>query len=103
MSWWTFVQRVAGSASAREISRRTGIGQTSVNRWQHSKPKPESVLTFAETYGIPPLEALIEAEIVPKDAVQFTERAVDPATLNPDAIVSEINRLTAELRRRIAN
>lgn len=92
MTWWTYVQRVAGSASAREISRRTGIGQTSVNRWQTSSPKPESVVTFAETYGRPVLEAFVAAEFLTDEQAKVTTVKADLSEFSADELLEEIRR-----------
>jgi hypothetical protein len=92
MTWWTYVQRVAGSASAREISRRTGIGQTSVNRWQTSSPKPESVATFAEAYDRPVLEAFIGAGFLTDEQAKVTTVKADLSDFSADDLLAEIRR-----------
>lgn len=92
MSWWTYVQRVAEGASAREIARRSGIGQTSVNRWQTSDPKPESVRAFAHAYGRPVMEALIAAGIVDKDDAEVRELPADLSSVSTEALLAELRR-----------
>lgn len=99
MDWWTYVQRTAGQASAREISRRTGIGQTSVNRWQHASPKPENVATFARTYQRPILEAFVAAGFLTEEEAQ-TEVPADVKSLPTDDLVGDLHRLADELARR---
>lgn len=92
MTWWTYVQRVAGEASAREIARRTGIGQTSVNRWQIASPKPENVRAFANAYGRSVVEAMLAAEILTRDDVTVTEVQADLGEIETDLLLAEIRR-----------
>lgn len=77
VAWWKYVQRIAGTASPSEISRKTGIGQSSIGRWQHSSPKPENVRAFAHAYSRPVLEAFVEAAIISPEEVEVV-------VINPD-------------------
>ncbi|KAB8186947.1 XRE family transcriptional regulator [Nonomuraea phyllanthi] len=92
MSWWTYVQQIAGQASAREISRRTGIGQTSVNRWQHASPKPENVATFARTYERPVLEAFVAAGFLTEEEAGTTEIPTDLTYVPGEVLIAEMKR-----------
>ena len=100
MDWWAYVQRIAGS-SAREISRRTGIGQTSVNRWQHSSPKPQSVAIFARTYQRPILEAFVAAGLISEEDIELTQVPRDYSEMSPEELVTEMGKIAAEMRSRI--
>lgn len=94
MTWWTYVQRVSGSASAREIASKTGIGATSVNRWQTSEPKPQSVAVFCRSYGRPPLEGFVAAGFLTED-----EAGVNEIPMDLDYVPGEV--LIAALAKRL--
>ena len=100
VTWWDYVQRIAGTASPSEISRRTGIGQSSIGRWGGASPKPESVATFAEAYGRPVLEAFIAAGFLTEEQAKVTKVAVDAADLDTKALIEKLHQFADELARR---
>lgn len=64
--WATYVRRTAGTSSQTLIVAATGINQGTVSRWLRgeSKPRPETAVSFARSYGANPVEALIAAGIL---------------------------------------
>ncbi|MCC5574558.1 hypothetical protein IMZ11_02745 [Microtetraspora sp. AC03309] len=92
MSWWEYVQRVAGTASPSEIGRRTGIGQSSVGRWQLSSPKVESVAAFAKAYERPVLEAFIAAGFLTEEEAGVSEIPTDLSYVPGEVLVAELAR-----------
>ncbi len=103
MTWWEYVQRVAGTSSPTEIGRRARIGQSSVGRWHNSSPKPENVVAFARAYDRPPLEAFVAAKFLTEEEAGLVEVRTDSTELTHDALVDELHRIGDELRRRISN
>lgn len=102
MTWWEYVQRIAGSATSSEISRRTGINQSSITRWQISSPRPESVAAFARAYGRPVLEAFIAAGFLTEEEAQVTQ--IEPLSTGANMTDDElINELRNRLRKSSAN
>lgn len=92
MGWWEYVQKVTGGAKQTAIAERTGIAQSSVNRWQTVIPKSENVISFAKAYNRPPLEALLAAGIVNDDDVALTQVPADLAEVDTDALLAEVRR-----------
>ncbi|WP_326643036.1 hypothetical protein OG884_06185 [Streptosporangium sp. NBC_01755] len=101
MTWWKYVQRIAETHSPSEISRRTGIGQSSIGRWDSSSPKPESVAAFARAYGRPVVEAFIAAGFLTAEEAQAAPPPKDAAELPTDDLAKEVHRLTGVLARRL--
>lgn len=92
MTWWEYVQRIAKTNSPSEIGRRTGIGQSSIGRWDSSSPKPESVAAFARAYGRPVLEAFIEAGFLTKEEAKMTEAPSDLTKVELEDLLTEALR-----------
>lgn len=51
MTWWGYVQRIAGADDQATIAKRSDVGQSMVSRWRTSRPRPESAAAFARAYG----------------------------------------------------
>ncbi|MFJ1510918.1 hypothetical protein [Cellulosimicrobium funkei] len=69
MNWWTYVQEVTNGAAQEKVAQKVGVTGPTVNRWQRSAPKPETVAAFARAYGRPVLEAFIAAGfLTPEEA-----------------------------------
>lgn len=92
MTWWEYVQRIAKTNSPSEIGRRTGIGQSSIGRWDSASPKPESVSAFARAYGRPVLEAFVEAGFLTKEEAQMTEAPPDLSKVKVEDLLNEAIR-----------
>lgn len=92
MTWWEYVQRIAETHSPSEISRRTGIGQSSIGRWDSSSPKPESVAAFARAYGRPVLEAFVRAGFLTEEEAQMTEVPSDLSKVELEDLLTEALR-----------
>lgn len=92
VTWWEYVQRIAGTASPSEISRKTGIGQSSIGRWGSSSPKPESIATFAEAYGRPVLEAFVAAGFLTDEQAKVTTVKAGLSEFSADELLEEIRR-----------
>lgn len=92
VTWWEYVQRIAGTSSPSEIGRRTGIGQSSIGRWDSSSPKPESVATFARTYERPVLEAFVAAGFLTEEEAGTTEIPTDLSYVPGEVLIAEMKR-----------
>lgn len=92
MTWWEYVQRIAGTASPSEISRRTGIGQSSIGRWGSSSPKPENVAVFARAYERPVLEAFVAAGFLTEEEAGTKEIPSDLTYVPGEALLAEMKR-----------
>jgi hypothetical protein len=92
VTWWEYVQRIAGTASPSEISRRTGIGQSSVGRWGSSSPKPESVAAFARAYERPVLEAFVAAGFLTEEEAGTSEIPMDLTYVPGEVLLEELKR-----------
>lgn len=101
VSWWEYVQEVAGTTNQTEIARRTGLTQPSVNRWRSVSPRPENVVAFARAYNRPALEAFKEAGFLTDEDVLLTEVQADVDSLSTDDLTALLHRIGDELRRRI--
>lgn len=92
MTWWPYVQRVAGDATPSEIARRVGLTPSSVTRWQISTPKPETVAAFARAYDKPVLEAFTEAGFLTKAEADLTEASADVGDIPSEVLLAELKR-----------
>lgn len=109
MGWWDYVQRIAGQESQQEIARRLEMSPSSVNRWQSSAPKPESVRAFAVAYGRPVQEAFVAAGYMQADDVAAAMRAGGPTSPATSPMSTEetalriwaLEGLPQEIRRRL--
>jgi len=101
VNWWSYVQKVTGGATQTAIAERTGIAQSSVNRWKTVIPRSENVIAFAKAYRRPPLEALMAAGLVSDEDIELTQVPRDYAELTAEELVAEMGRIAAEMRRRI--
>lgn len=92
MAWMDYVKRVAGSDTPSDIARRTGLGPSSVTRWQISAPKPDNIRAFAKAYNRPVLEAFVEAGLLTQEEADVTTLPADLAEVDSDALLAEIRR-----------
>lgn len=92
MTWWDYVERVAGGLTQAAIAERMDITQGTVNRWRRSEPKPATVAAFARAFGRPVLEAFIGAGFLSAEDAQIREVPADLATVPSAALVGEIAR-----------
>ena len=95
------MQKVTGGASQNAIAERAGIAQSSVNRWKTVIPKSENVIAFAKAYNRPPLEALREAGLVSDEDIALTTAPLDYADLTLPELVTELNKVATEIRKRV--
>lgn len=95
------MQKVTGGATQTAIAERTGIAQSSVNRWKSVIPKSENVIAFAKAYRRPPLEALMQAGLVSDEDIELTSAPRDYSELTAEELVIEMGKIAAEMRRRI--
>lgn len=75
--WYDYVVRVAGTDNQSAIARNTGITQGTLSKWKlgNSTPTPAQVAKFAQGYGVPVLEAFVEAQfLTPEEAGQAPTR-----------------------------
>lgn len=71
MTWWQYVNHIAGGATQEAIARKASISAPTVTRWRTSTPRPENVAAFARAYGRPVLEAFVAAGFLTSDEAQF--------------------------------
>lgn len=99
MSWWEYVERLAGDDDQKTIAEKVGIDQSSISRWKSSGPgKAENVAALARAYGRPVLEAFVVAGFL--SAVEAKARPVaapDFTKLTNDELLSLVrDRMTEE-------
>lgn len=98
MDWTAYVRRTIGDDKQIEVKRRTGIDQTTISRWLHGQTTavtPKSVTAFAHGYGLPVLEAFVEAGLLSPDDVKVRPMT-RPALrrLSDDVLLDELARRT---------
>lgn len=59
VTWHQYVRTIAGADTNVQISKKTGIGPSTISRW--GTAKPQDAIAFARGYQQPVLEALIAA------------------------------------------
>lgn len=101
VSWWEYVTRIADTGNQTEIAKRLGLSQPSVNRWKTVIPKSENVISFAKAYGRPPIEALQAAGLVTDEDIELIKVPLDYAELSLPQLVKELNKVAAEIRKRV--
>lgn len=62
VTWRQYVRTIATGDTNVEISRKTGIGQSTISRW--GTPRIQDAVAFARGYNQPVLEALIAAGFI---------------------------------------
>lgn len=94
MTWWQYVQSVAGGDQQNAIARRLGVDQSTVSRWKASgiPGKPENVVALARAYGRPVLEAFVAAGFLSKEDAGATVTVPDIGQLSDDDLLSEVKR-----------
>lgn len=101
MQWTQYVRRVIGDDKQVEVSRKTGVDQTTISRWLKPEPGKErrissqAVARFARGYDRPVLEAFVVAGFLTEREAGITP---DPPVALEDVDASE---LVAELNRRL--
>jgi transcriptional regulator with XRE-family HTH domain len=89
VTWWKYVQDTAGPANPSDISRRVGISQSAVTRWQISSPKPETVAAFARAYERPVLEAFVAAGFLTDEEAGITRLDADLSQVDLEELLFE--------------
>ncbi len=65
MTWWDYVQTVAGGAEQREIADRAGFDKSALTRWKNgANADPLFVVKFARAFGRPVTEALAASGLI---------------------------------------
>ena len=91
VTWWEYVQQVAGGASNATIAAKVGVTAPSVGRWKNGGADAATVARFAREFGRPVLEALIAAGYITADEAGQTPSApVSLEDLDDAALVREI-------------
>jgi hypothetical protein len=108
--WSEWVERVAGNAAQSEISRRTGIAQTSIGRWRvGGKPTAGNIATFARAYGVKVVDALIAAGLLTEEEARVPLvvtrhlTAENLAAMSTDELIAEHRRRAEELAWRMVS
>jgi transcriptional regulator with XRE-family HTH domain len=92
VSWWSYVQRVSREAPQHAIATRTGLSQSTINRWQSGEPKPGNVRAFAEAYERPVLEAFVEAGFLNQQQANLITPPMDLTRVSDDDLINEVKR-----------
>jgi|GEM_PF-3536581 len=92
MNWWTYVQEVTNGAAQEKVAQKVGVTGPTVNRWQKSAPKPETVAAFARAYGRPVLEAFVAAGFLTPDEARADVTIARPDDLTNFELVEAIGR-----------
>lgn len=96
VTWWQYVQEVAGGSSQIEISKKTGISAAAVSRWQRAVPQPDTAALFARTYQRPVLQAFVAAGFLTADEAAATITVPDIGQLSADDLLAEVRRRMRE-------
>lgn len=91
--WSAYVRAIAGDVSQTTIARRCGIDTATVSRWltgHTDLPQFATVLAFARSYGISPIDALVESGHLTEDDVELP--SVDPRGVPTEVLVAELTR-----------
>lgn len=97
-SWAQYVRRVTHTMTQTQAAEKAGITQTAIGRWVRGEtdaPRAESVVAFARSLNLPPVEALIAAGFITDDEAGQVIHVRTPITDYSD------EELTAELTRRL--
>jgi hypothetical protein len=91
-----YLRDISDGATQTQIATAAGVAQSSVGRWNTSKPQPDVVVRLAHHYGRPPLEAMIAAGwITEQDArVRAQERSL--SDYSDTALLREVGRRMAQ-------
>lgn len=96
MTWWSYVVRVAGTESPKQMSEQTGLDGPSFSKWKGGHvPKPAIVATFARAYERPVLEAFVAAGFL------TAEEANEQPSAPPSVRALTDNELVEEIRYRL--
>jgi transcriptional regulator with XRE-family HTH domain len=92
--WWDYVTRIAGDVTQTEIAEHAGIEQSSVSRWKKGASRPDwnLVIQFAESYGHEPVEALVEAGLLPEGSVRIVKVERPASDLSNEELAREVQR-----------
>ncbi len=99
MTWWDYVQTVAGGAEQREIADRAGFDKSALTRWKNgSNADPLFVVKFARAFGRPVTEALAASGLITAEESGITVVTAGVAEALREATNDE---LLAELSSRL--
>jgi transcriptional regulator with XRE-family HTH domain len=103
MEWSSYVRQVIGADKQVDVSRKTGVDQTTISRWLNpergaARISSQSVAAFARGYGRPVLEAFVVAGFLTAE-----EAGVVPTELPTTLQIVPSDELVAELNRRLSS
>ena len=100
MTWWSYVQRVAGGDTNATIAKKVGVSPPSVSRWQgKNSADPATAAAFARAYDRPVLEAFVAAGfLTPEEAGERPSAPPSLASLTDEELIEEVGRRMKELR-----
>lgn len=94
--WWSYVQRVSGHSTNKDIAAAAGCDPSTVSHWKNGeRPRADVVVSLARAYKRSPQEALIVAGYLTEDDL------AQPVTTTGLKEVSDAE-LSAEIQRRMA-
>ena len=94
-TWPEYLRRITGGQTQAQIAERIGIGRLSVCNWMQGKtrPKAETVISVARAYRRSPIEALLAAFSLARDALELPiELRISPRRLSAEEIADEVRR-----------
>jgi transcriptional regulator with XRE-family HTH domain len=98
--WLAYLRMLAGEAASQtEISERTGVDLSTINRWmmRGQPPSARSVVQVAHGYGVSPVEALIVAGYLQRSDLDLPPApTVSPRDFSLDDLMYEISRRARE-------
>ncbi len=89
-------QAVAHGDSDRAIAARMGTNQMRVSRHLGDAPVAETVIAFARTYGVSPIEGLIAAGFLNRAEVQRASVREALRQASGDELAGEVTRRLAD-------
>lgn len=92
MRWWEYVVSVSGGATQTAIADRTGVTQSSINRWRTTQPKSDNVVSFARAYGRPVLEAFVAAGFLTAEDAGLTHAPLILSDIPIEDLLTEVHR-----------
>lgn len=94
-TWPEYLRRLVGDQSQSLVASRVGVGRLSVCNWLRGKtrPKAETAILVARTYGRSPIEALLAAGYLNHDELDGpTEIRSSPKHLSNADLAAEVHR-----------
>jgi len=107
--WWSYVQRVSGHSTNKDIAAAAGCDPSTVSHWKNGeRPRADVVVSLARAYSRSPQEALIVAGYLTEDDLAQPVTSTGLTQCSDSELSAEIQRrmamygdVVAEMRRRL--